>query len=144
MACHVLRTDRRDLSDEEIWHVYILLTRVEAAFRLLVTIEDIRRAAAARSSSPGEVQLLGECLPHEAAFTRLCASAVHAFHSAAGLPGQAPGLAAYFFANGSKPNFWPPTLASNMRPPLPVVKTATPFWYLAFADAPFAAATALT
>jgi len=52
-------------------------------------------------------------------------------------------LAAYFFPNGSKANFWPPTLASNMRPPLPVVKTATPFSYLALADASFAAATAL-
>src|ERR1700687_1873951 len=52
-------------------------------------------------------------------------------------------LTAYFFPNGSKPNFWPPTLASNMRPPLPVVKTATPFWYLAFVDAPLVAATAL-
>jgi len=36
-------------------------------------------------------------------------------------------LTAYFLPNGSKLNFWPPTLASNMRPPLPVVKTATPF-----------------
>src|SRR4029450_7075338 len=52
-------------------------------------------------------------------------------------------LVAYFFPNASKLNFWPPTLASNMRPPLPVVKTATPFWYLAFADAPLVAATAL-
>jgi hypothetical protein len=52
-------------------------------------------------------------------------------------------LTAYFFPNGSKPNFWPPTLASNMRPPLPVVKTATPFWYLTFVDAPLVAATAL-
>ena len=53
-------------------------------------------------------------------------------------------LAAYFFPNGSKANFCPPTLASAMRPPLPVVKTATPFSYLALADASFAAATALT
>ena len=34
----------------------------------------------------------------------------------------------YRVAYGSNLNFWPPTLASNMRPPLPVVKTATPFW----------------
>lgn len=30
---YLLRTDRRDLSDEEVWQTYILLTRVEAAFR---------------------------------------------------------------------------------------------------------------
>jgi hypothetical protein len=38
------------------------------------------------------------------------------------------GAAAYFFPNGSKLNFCPPTLASAIRPPLPVVKTTTPFW----------------
>jgi transposase len=32
---YVLKTDRRDLADDEIWHLYILLTRVEAAFRAL-------------------------------------------------------------------------------------------------------------
>src|SRR5262249_45011368 len=41
-----------------------------------------------------------------------------------------------FRPNGSKPNFCPPTLASYMRPPLVAVKTATPFWNLASADAP--------
>jgi transposase len=30
---YVLKTDRHDLSAEEIWHTYILLTRVESAFR---------------------------------------------------------------------------------------------------------------
>ena len=30
---YVLKTDRRDLTAEEIWRLYILLTRVEAAFR---------------------------------------------------------------------------------------------------------------
>jgi transposase len=30
---YLLKTDRQDLADEEIWHLYILLTRVEAAFR---------------------------------------------------------------------------------------------------------------
>jgi len=30
---YVLRTDRQDLSAEEIWRTYMLLTRVEAAFR---------------------------------------------------------------------------------------------------------------
>jgi transposase len=30
---YLLRTDRQDLSDEEIWRLYMLLTRVEAAFR---------------------------------------------------------------------------------------------------------------
>ena len=38
-------------------------------------------------------------------------------------------------------------LAANTRleheAPFPVVKTATPFWYLALADAPLVAATAL-
>jgi hypothetical protein len=53
-------------------------------------------------------------------------------------------LAAYFFPKDSKPNFWPPTLASAIRPPLPWVKTATPSWYLASFDAPAEAATALT
>lgn len=32
---YLLRTDRRDLSDEEVWRLYILLTRVEAAFRAM-------------------------------------------------------------------------------------------------------------
>jgi hypothetical protein len=53
-------------------------------------------------------------------------------------------FAAYFFPKGSKRNFWPPTLASAMRPPFSWVKTATPSWYLASFDAPAEAATALT
>ena len=32
-GCYVLRTDRLDLSDKEIWETYIMLTRIEAAFR---------------------------------------------------------------------------------------------------------------
>jgi transposase len=32
---YLLRTDRQDLRDEEIWRLYILLTRVEAAFRAM-------------------------------------------------------------------------------------------------------------
>jgi hypothetical protein len=32
---YVLRTDRQDLTADEIWHTYILLTRVEAAFRAM-------------------------------------------------------------------------------------------------------------
>jgi len=32
---YVLRTDRQDLSKEEIWRTYILLTRVESAFRAM-------------------------------------------------------------------------------------------------------------
>jgi transposase len=32
---YLLKTDRPDLSDEEIWRTYILLTRVEAAFRAM-------------------------------------------------------------------------------------------------------------
>ena len=32
---YLLNTDRRDLSDEEIWRLYVLLTRVEDAFRAL-------------------------------------------------------------------------------------------------------------
>lgn len=103
MACHILRTDRRDLSDEEGSH------------------REIDRIL----QMPSEVMKPREDLDVRDYRDRLVA-------------------AYFFFANGSKPNFWPPTLASNMRPPLPVVKTATPFWYLAFADAPLAAATALT
>jgi len=34
-GAYVLRTDRQDLSDEEVWRLYILLTRVEAAFRAM-------------------------------------------------------------------------------------------------------------
>lgn len=34
-GAYVLRTDRRDLTAEEIWRLYILLTRVEAAFRAM-------------------------------------------------------------------------------------------------------------
>jgi hypothetical protein len=32
-----LRTNRQDLQEEEIWRLYILLTRVERAFRNLKT-----------------------------------------------------------------------------------------------------------
>ena len=32
---YLLRTDRQDLSEEEIWRLYMLLTRVEAAFRAM-------------------------------------------------------------------------------------------------------------
>ena len=32
---YLLKTDRSDLSDDEIWRLYILLTRVEAAFRAM-------------------------------------------------------------------------------------------------------------
>jgi transposase len=32
---YLLQTDRQDLTDEEIWRTYILLTRVEAAFRAM-------------------------------------------------------------------------------------------------------------
>jgi len=32
---HLLKTDRQDLADDEIWQLYILLTRVEAAFRAM-------------------------------------------------------------------------------------------------------------
>ena len=32
---YLLKTDRPDLTDAEIWHLYLLLTRVEAAFRAL-------------------------------------------------------------------------------------------------------------
>jgi len=34
-GAYLLRTDRHDLSDEEIWRLYILLTRVEGAFRAM-------------------------------------------------------------------------------------------------------------
>ena len=34
-GAYLLRTDRQDLGDEEIWHLSILLTRVEAAFRAM-------------------------------------------------------------------------------------------------------------
>jgi transposase len=32
---YLLKTDRQDLTDEEIWRTYILLTRIEAAFRAM-------------------------------------------------------------------------------------------------------------
>ena len=34
-GAYLLRTDRQDVTDEEIWRLYILLTRVEAAFRAM-------------------------------------------------------------------------------------------------------------
>jgi transposase len=34
-GAYLLRTDRHDLSDEEVWRLYMLLTRVEAAFRAM-------------------------------------------------------------------------------------------------------------
>lgn len=36
-GAYLLKTDRQDLSAEAIWHIYKLLTRVEAAFRALKT-----------------------------------------------------------------------------------------------------------
>ena len=32
-GCYVLKTDRKDLSGDELWRVYVLLTRAENAFR---------------------------------------------------------------------------------------------------------------
>lgn len=32
-GCYVLRTDRHDLTDKEIWETYVMLTRIEKAFR---------------------------------------------------------------------------------------------------------------
>ena len=32
---YLLKTDRQDVTDDEIWRTYILLTRVEAAFRAM-------------------------------------------------------------------------------------------------------------
>ncbi len=34
-GCYHLRSSRKDLSDDSIWHIYITLTKVENAFRLL-------------------------------------------------------------------------------------------------------------
>ena len=34
-GCYVLRTDRTDLADDQIWQTYAMLTRVESAFRSL-------------------------------------------------------------------------------------------------------------
>ncbi len=34
-GCYLLRTDREDLSDAEIWETYVMLTRIETAFRAL-------------------------------------------------------------------------------------------------------------
>ena len=34
-GCYHLRSSRKDLSDDEIWYIYIMLTKVESAFRLL-------------------------------------------------------------------------------------------------------------
>src|SRR2546425_5325408 len=34
-GAYLLKTDRQDLTDQEIWRLYILLTRVEAAFRAM-------------------------------------------------------------------------------------------------------------
>jgi len=34
-GCYVLRTDRTELTDQEIWETYVMLTRVENAFRSL-------------------------------------------------------------------------------------------------------------
>jgi len=34
---YIIRTDRMDLTDQEIWHTYMLLTRVESAFRDMKT-----------------------------------------------------------------------------------------------------------
>lgn len=41
-GCYLLRTDRNDLSDKEIWETYTMLTRVERAFRCLKSSLGIR------------------------------------------------------------------------------------------------------
>ncbi|MBF0543017.1 MAG: IS1634 family transposase [Candidatus Riflebacteria bacterium] len=41
-GCYVLRTDRLDLSDEEIWKTYSMLTRIERAFRALKSSLGVR------------------------------------------------------------------------------------------------------
>ncbi|MCF6246307.1 MAG: hypothetical protein L3J69_02990 [Desulfobacula sp.] len=41
-GCYVLRTDRLDLSDKEIWETYIMLTRIEGAFRSMKSYLGLR------------------------------------------------------------------------------------------------------
>jgi len=41
-GCYLLRTDRTDLSDREIWETYTMLTRVESAFRSMKSSLGIR------------------------------------------------------------------------------------------------------
>jgi len=41
-GCYLLRTDRDDLSDKEIWETYTMLTKVESAFRCLKSSLGIR------------------------------------------------------------------------------------------------------
>lgn len=51
---------------------------------------------------------------------------------------------AHLYLNGSKLNFWPATFTSAIKPPFVALKTATPFWNSAWADAPDLSATAPT
>jgi len=41
-GCYHLRTDRGDLTDDELWHVYISLVRLEAGFRKLKSVLGLR------------------------------------------------------------------------------------------------------
>ena len=41
---YILRTDRLDLSDEEIWEIYVMLTRIEYAFKCLKSSLGLRPA----------------------------------------------------------------------------------------------------
>lgn len=41
-GCYVLRTDRTDLNDQEIWETYIMLTKIEKAFQTLKTSLGLR------------------------------------------------------------------------------------------------------
>lgn len=41
-GCYVLRTDRLDLSDKELWGTYVMLTRIEGAFRSMKSSPPIR------------------------------------------------------------------------------------------------------
>ena len=45
-----------------------------------------------------------------------------------GLWNRGPPRRSYFFV--LYPNFWPPMVASYIKPPLATVKTAMPLWYL--------------
>ena len=75
---YLLKTDRQDLADDEVWRLYILLTRVEAAFRAMKSPLMERRSsttssiACRRTSSSASSPTTCSSRSRSASWTRAC------------------------------------------------------------------------
>jgi hypothetical protein len=62
-GCYVLRTDRTDLTDQEIWKTYVMLTRIEKAFRSLKSSLGLRPNVHQLAKGGRMPICLSRCLP---------------------------------------------------------------------------------